>query len=113
MAEYLFEMFAMSLLLTLALELAVAWGIGMKKGREIQLVILVNILTNPAAVLLCWLGAPQLPVELAVVAVEALAYTSFAKDKNWNIPHPVHLAVLANGVSWSAGLLIQWIGGKL
>ena len=113
MAKYLLEMFAVSLLLTLVLELAVAWCMGLQKGREIQLVILVNILTNPAAVLLCWLGLPQLPVEVTVVAVEALVYICFAKDKKWNIPRPVRLAVLANGISWSAGLLIQWIGGRL
>lgn len=104
---YLLEMFGISLLLTLVIELMIAllWGIRSKK--QILLVVLVNVLTNPAAVLLCWLGIPQLPVELAVVLAEALIY----RDPAWKIPHPVLLAVVCNVISWGTGILIQLIGG--
>ena len=113
MAKYLLEMFAVSLGLTLAIELAVCMVLGMRTGRQILLVILVNILTNPAAVLLCWLGIPQIPIEIAVVAVEVGIYYCFSKEERWNITHPVLLSAALNILSYSAGLLIQWIGGKL
>ena len=71
------------------------------------LVLLVNLLTNPAAVLICHLGIPELPVELAVMAVEAFVYTSFSKDERWQITHPVILSVSANLIAWFAGILLQ------
>lgn len=113
MIQYLLEMFAVSLLLTLALELPAAYFMGLRGRRAAKLVVLVNILTNPAAVLLHWLGIPQLPIELAVVAVEALVYGWFSGDERWNIPRPIILSAVLNGFSWSVGLLIQRIGGIL
>lgn len=113
MGKYLFEMFAISLGLTLVIELGVSLLLGMRTGRQILLVMLVNILTNPAAVLLCWLGAPQIPIEIAVVAVEGGIYHCFSKEERWNMTHPVLLAAALNIISYSAGLLIQWLGGRL
>ena len=106
MAKYLLEMFAVSLLLTLLLELPAAWIIGMRKKENILLVFLVNVLTNPAAVLLHWLGAPEIPIEICVVAVEAAIYIWFSKDTRWKIPHPVVLSVLTNVLSWTIGSMI-------
>lgn len=113
MEKYLLEMFAGSLLLTLVLELPIAWCMGLRGRRLLLLVVLVNILTNPVAVLLHWLGVPQIAIEAAVIAVEAAVYCSFSHDDQWIIPHPVLLAWVANSVSWVLGVLIQWIGGKL
>lgn len=110
MTEYFLEMFGVSLALTLIIETAVCWFMGMRTGKELRLVILVNVLTNPAAVLACWLGAPQLPVELAVALTEAWIYVWFSRDSEWMIRHPVRMAVLANGLSWLFGLLF---GGML
>lgn len=104
---YLFEMFSVSLVLTWLIELTVAAVMGFRDRRSILLVILVNLLTNPAAVLLCHLGIPQLPVELAVIAVEACVYTSFAKNTRWQIPHPIGLSVAANLIAWFAGIILQ------
>ena len=50
---------------------------------------------------------PELPVELAVMAVEAFVYTSFSKDERWQITHPVILSVSANLIAWFAGILLQ------
>lgn len=105
--RYLFEMFSISLGLTWLLELAVAACMGLRDRKSIFLVLLVNLLTNPAAVLLCYLGIPQLLVELAVIAVEACVYTSFSKDPKWQIPHPVILSAAANLVAWIGGMLLQ------
>ena len=105
------EMFGISLLLTLILEIPIAFCFGIRGRKGVLLVILVNILTNPAAVLLCRLGVPQIIVELGVVAVESVVYLWFSRDKNWKIPRPVWTAVVCNGVSWLTGILIQGTGG--
>lgn len=111
MTAYLLEMFGVSLGLTLLLEIPVGWCMGMRNRNCLYLLILVNILTNPAAVFLCWIGWKQLPVEIMVVAVEALVYLWFSRDEQWKIPHPVLLSVLANSISWSLGYAIQLTGG--
>ena len=111
MTKYLLEMFAVSLLLTLVLEVPLAWCIGMRRKKELLLVLLINVLTNPAAVLLHWLGIPQLPIEAAVLAIEAALYRWFSKDEKWNVPYPVRLALCCNVFSYLSGVVIQWIGG--
>lgn len=147
MGKYLAEMFGLSLVLTMAAELAVAFlfrrlwagkraaagketmtgtrsarkarlpedALFAHPGRVLALVVLVNLLTNPAAVLLCWLGKVYLPqvlawpvqlaVEAGVVAVEAYVYRRFAGKSGWRIGRPVALAVTANLCSWLLGVL--------
>ena len=107
MEQYLLEMFGISLLLTLLLELPVVWCMGLRKGKTILLAILVNVLSNPAAVYLHWMGVPQIPIEIGVIAVEAAVYRWFSEDENWKIPHPVFLAICANLISWTIGFIIQ------
>ena len=108
---HLLEMFGISLLLTLVIELPLAHFMGIRGKIGFLLVVLVNVLTNPAAVLLCWLGLPQIPVELGVFAVEAAVYFVFSREDGWEIGHPVWLSAGCNVVSWLSGLLIQRIGG--
>ena len=112
MARYLLEMFGISLGLTLLIELPVGFAMGMRGKKHILLMILVNILTNPAAVLLCWLGVAQIPVEIAVFLVEAGIYYWFSKDEGFTIKHPILLALFANIISWTSGILIQ-LGGRI
>ena len=112
MARYILEMFGISLGLTLLLELPIGFAMGMRRKKHILLMILINVLTNPAAVLLCWLGVPQIPVEIAVFLVEAGIYYWFSKDDKWQIKHPILLALLANLISWTSGILIQ-LGGRI
>ena len=108
---YLVKMFGISLALTLALELPLARMLGLRGRKHLLLVLLVNVLTNPAAVLLHYLGMPQLPVELGVVAVEAWIYAAFSRTEGWEVPRPVILAVVCNSVSWFTGILLQMMGG--
>lgn len=110
MTGYLLEMFGISLGLTLLIELPIGMVMGLRGKKYLLLMILVNVLTNPAAVLLCWLGVPQIPVELAVFLVEAGVYYRFSKEGDWNIKQPILLALVANVVSWGSGILIQ-MGG--
>ena len=112
MTRYILEMFGISLGLTLLIELPVGFAVGMRGKKHILLMILVNILTNPAAVLLCWLGVAQIPVEIAVFLVEAGIYYWFSKDEGFTIKHPILLALWANLISWTSGILIQ-LGGRI
>lgn len=105
-------MFGVSLGLTLLLELPVGFCMGMREGKYLALMVLVNILTNPAAVFICWLGGLEPLVELLVVIVEAAVYKWFSDGERWKIAHPLLLSVSANGFSWITGILLQ-SGGLL
>lgn len=149
MKVYLVKMFGISLVLTIVVELIVAfvvrfwvrhigkgkrktggdrdfeqkqksWLVWGSKRHMALLVVLVNVLTNPAAVLLCWLGRMFLPsflslptemlVEIAVVVVEAWIYHSFMEKPGWQVGRPVLLSVVSNGCSWMMGILCgKWI----
>lgn len=107
----LLPIFALSLGLTLVLELLVA-GACRLRGRDYLLVILCNILTNPAVVYLDMVCAAlipngrdlwQIPLELAAIAVEAVCYARFARS----IRRPWMFALVANLFSYSCGLLLQ------
>lgn len=133
MKNYLIEMFGISLAITLVVELAIfflwqRWN--RKKQRtksfkkdvqkKVLLIFLVNLLTNPAAVLLCWLGRLYLPdfpelvfqfgVEIAVVAVEAFVYCSFKEKEQWRIERPIAFAISANACSWLFGVFCMLAG---
>ena len=108
MGIYLMKMFGYSLAVTVLAELAVVFlflkfrgQAGCSRRAVALLVVLVNVLTNPPAVLICWLGRIYLPwaqiplqimVEGAVVAVEAYIYHSFENKLRWNMKHPVILS---------------------
>ncbi len=109
MGVYLLKMFSISLLLTLLIECIFAFVWGIRRKKAFLLVTLVNIVTNPAAVLTYWLygmycgkalPAVQMGIEIVVVIVEALIYRSFAKEESFGLKRPVWFAVLANGLSW-------------
>lgn len=116
MTAYLIRMFGISLALTLGIELAAAFLCGVRSGRGILLVTLVNILTNPLAVMLYWLirlylpglsrMSVQLPLEAAVIVSEALVYSGFSRDERWRIRRPVLLSLAANLCSWLLGVLL-------
>lgn len=101
--------YLISLGLTLLLELAVAllWRV---RRLDLALVILVNALTNPLVVLLHGLLLPYgvlihtvLP-EIFALATEALIYYRLENG----IRRPALFAIVANGFSYTAGLLLQW-----
>ncbi len=106
--------FVLSLVLTLLLETGVALLFRMRR-RDLLLLLLVNLLTNPLAVYLNLLfgillpGAfPllwQLPLEVAVVVAEGTLYQKCATS----LPRPWLFAALANLISYGAGLAINLI----
>lgn len=115
MIIYLLRMFGISLSLTLLIEGLIAFLWGLRGKKNLLVVLLVNVLTNPLAVLVYWLyqvyaGSHSLPVqviiELAVVMAEAYIYRSFAEDDRFRIPRPIELAIVANVFSWGIGRLL-------
>ena len=106
---------AVSLGLTLVLELPFALVTG-KRGRDLALVCLVNVLTNPAVVLLYFLAAALTAIppwvvkavlEVAAVLVEALYYCRYGAG----FRRPLLFSLGANAFSFMLGELISLIGG--
>ncbi len=113
---YLIEMFGVSLLLTLVIELLIAVLFRIPAGKNWLPIVLVNLLTNPVVVFLNWaIGIywPQLkgmwlqiPLEVAVVLLEFGIYRSFSRA-GWKCKSPFGLALVSNGVSWLVGVLFS------
>ena len=104
----LIQALLLSLALTLLIELPLAllWGF---RGRELAVVLLVNVVTNPPAVLLyaclqAYTPLPkaviQLPIETAVVVSEWLVYRAGTDRRR-----PFWAALTLNAASYAAGLL--------
>ena len=95
------ESFALSLGLTLLIEVPIAYGWGLRRGQLVT-VFAANLMTNPLAVALHLTGIPQVPIELGVVLAEGFAY-SLHFDK-----HPWLLALVSNAISWGLGAALQF-----
>ena len=102
--------FALALGLTLIVELPLAALLRFKR-EDLLIVLLVNLVTNPCAMLLyyglrmllSWNPLRiQLPIECAAVLSEALVYRIGTARQ-----HPVLLSLLLNGASYLAGLLVN------
>ena len=103
--------FLLSLSLTLLLELLIA-RLCRLRGKDYLLLILVNILTNPAVVylhLLCRTLIPngrdlwQIPLEAAAIWLEGVCYARFARS----IRRPYLFSLVANLFSYTCGLFLQ------
>ena len=113
----IFNMFAFSLGLTIIIEIIFARLWGLKTKKETLLVVLVNILTNPAAVFFAWISficlgsewyiPAQCIIEVVVVVVEANVYLNFAFKEGWNIKKPLKFAIMVNMLSWLFGVVVQ------
>ena len=104
----LFLRFLWSFLLTILIEMAVAFAFRMK-GKDLLLVILVNVLTNPAAVLLSVLTGDkrwvQFLIELVVIFTEGWYYKRYSTE----LKHGLLFSAAANGISYSLGILINYL----
>ena len=92
------KVFAISLGLTLLIEVPMAYFWGLRKGALVT-ILAANVMTNPMAVALHLVGIPQLPIELGVVLVEGAAYSIHFDKRPWL------LALVSNAVSWGFGLV--------
>lgn len=106
---------AISLAMTLALELLYALFWGVRDRRDLILCALVNVLTNPIVVFIfyyVWYTRPPvrqgwvtLVTEVLAVVTEALLYQRFARS----IRRPWLFALSANAFSYAVGELINGI----
>ncbi len=97
--------FALSLAFTLILEGAVGILAGFR-GKDLLLLALVNILTNPVVVLLhAMFPKPVITaiLELAAIAVEGAIYSRLGTK----IPHPWRFSLEANVFSYVCGIIIN------
>jgi hypothetical protein len=103
-----------SLGLTLALELAFALIFRVRQKRDLLLVCLVNIITNPVVVFLYYLAsyAGDTVQMLVLIVLEVLAAVSealFYKTYGEKIRHPVLFAAGANAFSFFIGKAINML----
>ena len=117
----------LSLALTEAAELCAAWLLGLRSRTGLRIVALVNLLTNPAVVLLSVLipryssaeisyGALVAALELWAWLTEALIYRRCGIGKYWEDPDamanrfpaltPILLSSVLNLASFAAGKLV-------
>lgn len=103
------------LLITLLLEGAAAWIIGIRDGYSQRIIVLVNAITNPilnVTLLLLNLYLPYgyvrgmtLAMEVVIFLVEGLLFLSFLKDRK----HPFLLSLYLNAGSFFIGKIIHML----
>ena len=97
--------FALSLTLTLLLELPVSL-LFRARGKDLLMVFLVNVLTNPAAVLVCVLTGDRLLVKIGIEAVVILAEGWYYRTYGNGIRHPYRCAAACNLFSYITGAVL-------
>ena len=112
MITALLSSLALSLLMTVVLETGFFWLCGKRRKKDLLLVVLVNMLTNPIVVLLYWLAAVYtdwnltivtIPLELSAVLVEGYCYGRYGQG----FKHPFIFSAGANVFSFGMGLLLR------
>lgn len=102
-----------SLGVTLAFELSLGMLLGFRRGRDLALIFLVNVLTNPLLGLILdgiYLGLGifpgwpiLLPLEAAVVLAEGILYRGRLSRETVN---PFILSLILNATSFLGGMMI-------
>ncbi len=107
----IFLSLAVSLGLTLVLELAFAAVVGVRTKRDLLLVCAVNVATNPPAVFSYWVCTAYMfcqpvlltiGIEAAVIFIEAYLYKRYS-----GIRRPFLFAVTANLLSFGIGAILN------
>lgn len=104
---WIYPVLLIGIVSTLIIELAIALICKVSK-KDLPIVALANILTNPLVVLLFYSFRYQLPQTLLIIVLEisaVLAEWLIYKHKT-SIKRPALIALLANAISYSVGFLI-------
>ena len=103
-----------SLALTIALEVGFFLLTGKRDKKDMLLVILVNVVTNPVVVLLYWLASLYtnwnlvlviIPLEIFAILVEGYCYNKYGRG----FKRPYIFSAAANMFSYWMGVLIQFL----
>ena len=114
MKYWILESMGISLILTILLEELFAIVYGVRNKKDLLLICLVNILTNPAVVLCYYLlmnytpfysGIIILVLEALVILVEYYYYKTYGKG----IRHPLQFAAYINLFSYGVGKILNLI----
>ena len=114
MSRALLNALAFSLLLTLALETVFFLLAGKRDKKDLLLLMLVNILTNPVVVLSYWLAVLYtewntvmiiIPLELFAIVTEGYFYKHYSRG----FARPYLFSLAANMFSYWIGVLLQQI----
>lgn len=117
MGIWILETLAISLALTIVLELGFGMILGIRNPWDMTLVILVNLLTNPAVVFLyyvnlLYMGQNQAAVtaalEIGAAAAEGLCYRAASR----RIRRPWLFSAGANLFSFTVGATITSLAGR-
>lgn len=101
----LFLKLVISLLLTLVTEFPVAF-LFQAKGKDLLLVFLVNILTNPAVVLVSALAGDRLFVQMILEVMAVLAEGFYYNKYSTHMRKGFLCSFCCNLVSYGVGLLL-------
>ena len=105
---------ATSLALTLVFEVAFFFIVGKRDKKDLLLVIMVNVLTNPVVVLLYWLSflytdwnqtVVKIPLEVFAVLTEGFYFKKYGQT----FKRPFLFSLAANAFSFFLGVLLQQI----
>jgi len=105
---------ALSLILTLVFEAGFFLLVGKRNKKDLLLLVLVNVVTNPIVVLSDWLVVLYtswdirivlLFLETFAVLTEGFCYKKYGKD----FKRPLLFALAANAFSFTVGALIQLV----
>lgn len=100
--------FILSLLLTLIFEFLIAVVFKIR-GKDLLLVVLVNILTNPAAVLLSLFGGNERIVQLVIEVMVILTEGWYYKKYSSRMKNGFIFSAVANTVSYTLGIILSYI----
>ena len=112
MNRELLSALAISLGATLVLEAGFFSLAGKRNKKDLLLLILVNVITNPAVVLLYWLAAlytdlNSIAVKAALELLAVLTEGYYYKKYGQGFRRPYLFSLAANAVSFGIGVLIQ------
>jgi len=114
MERVLLSSLSVSLALTVALESGFFLLTGKRNKKDLLLVVLVNVMTNPAVVLLYWLAVNYsgfnrivtiTVLEMLAVLTEGYMY----KKRGQDFKRPYGFSLFANMFSYGTGVLLQMI----
>lgn len=114
MKDGLLPVLGISLGLTLLIEEVFAFITGIRSGKDLGLVFLVNLLTNPAAVMCYYYVASsgnlnnfviKITIEIIVILVEGFYF----KKYSFSIKNPFLFSAFANVLSFGTGLIANAI----
>jgi len=103
---------AVSLALTILLETTFFYLTGMRDKRDLALLWLVNVLTNPLVVAVYWLmaarfnGNPYL-IQISLESLAVLTEGKYYKKYGRGFTRPYLFAFGANAFSFGMGILLQ------